>query len=360
MAPKVSDEMVRLGMVKTILGGARQSIWADSLIQAGVQDMDDAALVRWTDTESLVVTTDFVRGSGFYLFELGRLDYFDVGFYLIGANLSDIAAMGARPFALLTVIRYKNELDDRDFVAIFEGMKAAADACKVRIIGGDIGGHTSDVFSATALGLVKTENALLRRNVRDNDLLCVTGTVGLAITALTYFKRVKPLGFILPEEEEKRILLSWRRPKPRVNEGQILSENRLAHACQDVSDGLKATVEQMSAASGRTFTIYAERLPIDPTTRAMAEFLGEDCVHIACSASVDFELLFTMSRDIEQRCTRLFEEAGCTYTVIGEVNDGERNIIVDAEGKKKELPGIPWVQQTGDYLSDIVHKSRKL
>lgn len=352
----VSDEVTRLEFIRNILSNKQKVVTIDN-IQLSVKEMDDAALVKLSDSESLVVTSDFVRGSSFYLFKLGYLNYFDIGYYLIVANLSDIAAMGAKPFGLTTIIRYTDLMTDEQFQNVFEGMKLATDTYDVQIIGGDIGGHVSDVFAATAIGLIRTENALLRENVKDGDFLCVTGTIGLPITALIYFKDTRVKGFSFSPNEEEKILSSWKRPTARVEEGLILSSNKIANACQDISDGLKATIEQMSSLSGKNFTIYANKLPIDETTRKMAAFLDVDPIQIAVSASVDFELMFTMPKDKESICTELFRQSGLQYFIIGEVNLCNKNILVAEDGSQKELIGVSWKQQTGDFLQEVVKKA---
>jgi thiamine-monophosphate kinase len=358
MVHTISEENIRLSFIQQILSGSR-SASINRFVYAGVECMDDAALVRISDTESLVIASDFIRGSGFYLFEMGHLDYYDIGYYLIVANLSDLAAMGARPFGLTTIFRYHRDVTDQQFRALFEGMKAAADAFDVEILGGDTGSYISNVFAATAFGLVKTEQALLRKSVHDGDLLCVTGVVGRPITALLYFKKAKPLGFELSSKEEERLLLSWRRPVARIAEGMLLSENNLAHACQDVSDGIKATVEQMSLSSGKTFSIYAERLPIDEATKKLGAYLGSDYLDIAVSASVDFELMFTISPEKQEECRRLFQAKGLPYNIIGEVNGLGRNVLINELGEERELPGVAWNHQSGDYLSRILKEKKE-
>ncbi|MGD0129249.1 MAG: thiamine-phosphate kinase [Terriglobia bacterium] len=353
MADQISDEMVRLDTLRDILTSGRGPR-EDSVIQVGVNDMDDAALIKISDEDSLVITSDFVRGSGFYLFTMGYLNYFDVGYYVIIANLSDLASKGARPVGLTTIVRYSDRMTDAEFAQVFQGMRAAADVYSAEIVGGDIGGYSVDVFSATAFGFVKTRQALLRKGARVGDLVCVTGKIGLPITALTYFKEVKSKGFALSVEEENKVLESWKRPKARFTEAFILSGNGLASSCQDISDGLKGTLEQMSAVSGKAFTVYEDKLPIDEITVRMASFLGIPKAQIAMSASVDFELMFTMPAGKEKECSRLFDQSGATFTVIGEVSAGPANVLVTAEGLRETLPGVAWKQQTGDYLKEIV------
>src|SRR5579864_1522870 len=313
----MSNERSRLAIVTSILGSplpGREP--RDVLI--GVHSQDDAAVIRITDDICLVISSDFVRGTGFYLFELGYLDHFDVGYYLVAANLSDIAAMGARPTGMTTVVRYGPGMTDEQFKLVFEGIRSAADHFGITIVGGDIGGYSIDVFAGTAFGFAAPDRVLRRGGAKAGDLLCVTGTVGLPITAVVYFKRAKSLGLTLSDSAEQRLLTSWRRPSPRVMEGTILSEHKLCSSCQDVSDGLKAAIHEISLRSGITFTVYAERLPVHDITKTVADFLKITVPQLAMSASVDFELLFTVPTTARDVCDRLFAKHGLTYTVIGE------------------------------------------
>lgn len=348
----ISDETSRLTMLSEILSVSIPSSLTHP-IEVSVEDMDDAALIHWSDSESLVVASDFVRGPHFYLAELGLLNYFDLGFYLIIANLSDLAAMGARPIGMTTIVRYDKSVDDESFKQIFEGIKAAADEYSVPVIGGDIGGYVSTVLAATSLGSVDPKKTLLRRGARPGDLLCVTGTIGLPITALLYFKEWKPKGSLLDAGKEERLLASWKRPKARVPEGMYLSEARLANACQDISDGLKATVEQMAAASNCSFELDASTLPIHSITKELAIAAGVDPVTVAMSASVDFELLFCASQPQVDCFNEHFRDTGISAHVIGRAKSGQRNVLVREDGSIEELPGIAWRQQTSAYLKDI-------
>ena len=212
-----------------------------------------------------------------------------------------------------------------------------------------------DVFAATAFGFAKGDKVLLRSGARPGDLLCVTGTVGLPITALTYFKQAKTMGFQLPEAVEQRLLQSWKRPIPRIVEGTLLADNDIANACQDVSDGLKATIEEISIRSGITFTIYSEALPVHAATNEVSKFLGISAAQLALSASVDFELLFTIPRAVEERCSALFKERELSFSVIGHTNSSGQNEIV-LDGITVPLPGTAWNQQYGDLIEQVVRR----
>ena len=89
----------------------------------------------------------------------------------------------------------------------------------------------------------------------------------------------------------------------------------------------------------------------------MADFLHVPAAQIAMSASVDFELLFTISPADLDRCTKAFAEQRLGFQVIGQVNTLGNNILVGDNGEEHILPGIPWAQQTSDYLGEIIRKA---
>jgi thiamine monophosphate kinase len=91
MIKTISDESTLFGYIGEILKYAH-----NPLLPITSRDMDDCALMKISDTESLAITSDFVRGSGFTLFGLGLMNYYDAGYYLISANISDLASTGAR------------------------------------------------------------------------------------------------------------------------------------------------------------------------------------------------------------------------------------------------------------------------
>jgi thiamine-monophosphate kinase len=194
----------------------------------------------------------------------------------------------------------------------------------------------------------------LRSGAKRGDLLCVTGQIGLPITALAYFNRARHLGFSLSPTEEEDLLRAWKRPVPRIKEGLILSKHKIASSCQDISDGLKVTIEQIATASGVTFTIHSERLPVHQSTKKVAEFFKIPFPQLAISASVDFQLLFTMPSTSQSFCDSLFASEGLAYHVIGDVNDMNENLMVDVDGNIKSLPGVGWNHQSGDLLQQIL------
>jgi thiamine-monophosphate kinase len=320
----------------------------------GVSDFDDAAIVPISEENCLVVASDFVRGSGFTLFKKGYLNYFDVGYYLVAANLSDIAAMGVKPIGLTNIVRYTKDLSNKEFEDILKGIKAACDRYEVIVVGGDIGSYESSVLAATAFGFGKPNQILYRSGAKEGDYLCISGTVGLPFAALMYFDKAKPAGMTLSQSEEELLLKSWQRPIPRIQEALLLSEGLVANSCQDVSDGLKATIEQIGKSSNLTFDVYEEKLPIPAVVHKIANYLGVDPIGMASSASVDFSLLFTVPENKLDTCQELFEVQNLRIAVIGKTNKADIHQLIKLDGSKNILPGFSWDHNAGSVTEQFL------
>ena len=349
----ISGEQTRLHMIQSILQEQSQSSVASVNLVVGALDADDCAVYNLAGNLSLVVGMDFIRGTKFTLFREGYLNYFDIGYYLVVANLSDIAAMGATPIGLTTVVRYPDTLEDADFAEIIQGIKEAASFYHTPIVGGDIGGYVEVVLAATAFGIAEKGAYLKRRGTVETDLLCVTGYLGLPSTALVYFTRAKQAGLILSDEEEQELLRSWKRPVAHVAAGRALAELGVVHACQDVSDGGKATIEQLAQTSHVSFEIHEDRLPIHPVTHKVAQYLSVDSVALALSASVDFQLLFSVPEDALEQVKTTFQQS--QLHVLGHaipVTDKSR--LIRSDGTISSIPGTAWDHQKGNVTSVIL------
>lgn len=351
---EISGEQKRLEIVRQIL--AVQSFQENSIpvqLVVSAEDADDCAVYDLPGNLSLVVGTDFIRGTGFILFEKGLLDYFDIGYYLVIANLSDIAAMGATPIGLTTVVRYNDTLSDVNFRQLLEGIREAASFYNTPIIGGDIGGYVEVVLAATALGITERGKYLQRKGTHEGDILCITGQPGLPGTALVYFTQARDDGLRLSEEEEGILLQSWKRPVAHIQEGKALIG--IVHACQDVSDGVKATVDQLATASNISFRLYETLLPIHEITQKVAGFLKLDPIALAFSASVDFHLMFTIAQQDIDTVKNTFALLNCTLYQIGQaISATEPSYLVRNDGRKSAVPGIAWQQQLGDVSKTII------
>ncbi len=355
----ISDEQTRLQIIHNILN--EQSLPAQIIASSidlvvDSSDADDCAVYDLPGNLSLVVGMDFIRGTKFTLFREKYLNYFDIGYYLVIANLSDVAAMGATPIGLTTVVRYPDTLKDADFAEIIQRIKEAASLYHTPIVGGDIGGYVEVVLAATAFGIAESGKYLKRRGTVETDVLCVTGYLGLPSTALVYFTRAKPAGLNLPDDEEEMLLRSWKRPIAHIAEGVALASLGIVHACQDVSDGGKATIGQLASTSRVSFEIYEESLPIHPVTLKVAHYLKVDPVALALSVSVDFQLMFTVPKICFEQVRETFQDIpGSSLFLLGiAIPESVPSRLVRRSGTISPIPGTAWNQQKEDVTSVIL------
>ena len=311
-------------------------------LEAGPEAQDDCAVFSFDGRQDLVVGSDYVRGPKFRLYEYGLLDEFDLGYYLIAANVSDVAAMGAHPIGVLTVIRYPASMDDEVFAKVLAGIRAACDEFNAPNVGGDIGGAERLILSATALGVCGPGRALTRHGAQPGDVLCLTGTTGMAGAAMQYY-RSKTRSPEIDEKYHDTLLNSWRRPVARVDEGVILGQSGLATSCQDTSDGLKAAIESLAVASSVGFDVDESRIVVDPEVKAVCDLLGLDTMEAIMGDSVDFQLAFTVRPEGLSELQSSFADADRILLPIGVAtrNTGTAS-LKRLDGRISALPGRAW------------------
>ncbi|MEU4445027.1 thiamine-phosphate kinase [Actinosynnema sp. NPDC050801] len=303
---------------------------------AGADAQDDCAVFRLSGDHDLVVGSDYVRGPKFRLYEMGYLDEYDLGHYLVAANVSDIAAMGATPIGVLSVVRYPPDMTDDLFERVMRGIRDACSRFDCLNVGGDIGGAERLILSAAALGVCPGGGSLLRSGAKPGDVVCLTSPTGLAGAAMAYLRADKP-DDVIDEQHLATMLANWKRPHARVREGRALRASGVVTSCQDTSDGLKATLESIASASGVGITVQERDLPIPEAVAAVAEHLDLDPLGVVMGDSVDFELVFTVARaEVEGLAERL------DFHRIGVVQQDAGVVLVRRDGTMTPLPGRAW------------------
>jgi thiamine-monophosphate kinase len=193
----------------------------------------------------------------------------EIGYRACVANLSDIAAMGARPVLATVAIGLPRRIEPDAVLEIYRGIDGLARTVKVEIVGGDIVRSDSLFISLTVVGEVSRASIKRRSGARAKDVVAITGPLGASRAAL---------------ESKARHL-----PPPRVAEGMWLARSRSVHAMMDISDGLSTDLGRMAAASHCGAIV--EEVPVAETARAFAMSRGEDAARFAAAGGEDFELL---------------------------------------------------------------------
>jgi thiamine-monophosphate kinase len=234
--------------------------------------------------EGLVVTQDALVEGVHFRFDL--VSWRDLGFRAAAANLSDLAACGANPLALLVTLGLPGETDVADVVELYEGLNEPG----VPVRGGDTTRAQSVVLSVTALG--RSARVPGRAGAKPGDLLVVTGPLGGAGAAFRSGRLT--------------------RPPLRLDEGRRLAA--IATAMLDISDGLAADAAHIARRSGCRVAIELERVPL--AEGAMLEDVG---------FGEDYELLAATPDPLD-------------FIVIGRCGEGS-GVVVTLHGKPVELAG---------------------
>jgi thiamine-monophosphate kinase len=266
---------------------------------------DDAALLRARAGEDVVVTTDaLVEGVHFDLSqETARV----AGRRALAANLSDIAAMGARPLGFVMALAAPPATPVAAVLGMERGMLDLAQRFQCPLVGGNIARASEISVAITVVGAVRRGRALLRSGARAGDRVFVTGTLGGAAL----------------ERAQGRVR---RAAEPRVAAGRALLGVRGVGGCIDVSDGLVADLGHVCRASGVRARIAPERIPVPRGFAAACARAGRDPLRLALAGGEDYELLFT-ARGPAARAGALARRLGVAVTEIGRIEAGRPALL---------------------------------
>jgi thiamine-monophosphate kinase len=291
----------------------------------GLDLRDDAALLDCAPGKQLVVTVDAIVAGVHYLAD----DPPDlVARKLLRVNLSDLAAMGARPRHYLVTTALPAALDDEWVARFAEGLAEDQRQYGIDLIGGDsVAAPGPAVLSLTAIGEVAAGMEIRRSGARPGDCVWVSGTIGDAFLGLAVLRG----GYSELAAEERAVLISrFQLPEPRVELGPRLAG--IAHAMLDVSDGLVADLGHICEASEVGASVALADLPLSPAARQIAAGAPDLPLRLA-TAGDDYELLFTAPPEASETILRLSAELRLPLTAIGEIEAGAAVRLVDAEGK---------------------------
>ncbi|TWT90502.1 Thiamine-monophosphate kinase [Pseudobythopirellula maris] len=277
---------------------------------------DDAALLELAAGEGVVVTADLLIDGVHFLASETALER--IGHKCLAVNLSDLAAMAARPLAAVVSLALPRDgvsgIGPRETAAqLIEGMLPLCERLEVCIAGGDTNVHAGPlVVAVTALGESTPHGVLRRDGAKPGDALLVTGSLGGSLLG-------KHLDFT-----------------PRCEEALRLADSYTLHAGMDLSDGLSMDLPRLAAASGVGAVVEAAAIPMSDDAHEAAARSGRTPIDHALGDGEDFELLLAVVAD---EAERMLAEAplACGLTRIGEVV-AERGIFLQgAEGKRTPL-----------------------
>ncbi len=305
---------------------------------------DDAAVVTPVKNHEMVVTTDLlVEGVHF---DLKTASFEDIGYKAAVANLSDIAAMGAKPNYLLVSLAIPRSQSASEMQRLYRGLMLACRPYGVELVGGDTSASRHGLFlNIVLIGSVPVGCALTRGGAQAGDLLYLTGTIGDSLAGLRVLSARHGHKQSLPPVKPSTQELTRRhlRPTPRVEMGQALSRQRLATAAIDVSDGLSGDVRHICTQSRVGVEIEVDALPISAALRKFAGMNKQDPIDVALQGGEDYELLFTVAPRSCKKVEQLGRKVDCLVSCIGIIKPVSYGLrIKDQSGVLHPLPMLSY------------------
>ena len=262
---------------------------------------DDAAVLDFKGYQTLVTSDILLEGIHFNL-EYVPLKH--LGYKAAVVNFSDICAMNGKPTQIIVSLGISKRFSVEDLEELYAGLRLACDLYGVDLVGGDTtSSMTGLTISITCLGQAKKEDIVYRNGAKVNDLICCTGNLGAAYMGLQLLERERAVGETDPEKTQEAfagkeyILERQLKPEARKDIVEALKKAGIKPtAMMDISDGLSSELLHICTQSGVGCSVYADKLPIDYQSAAMAEELNMDIVTCALNGGEDYELLFTIDQ----------------------------------------------------------------
>ncbi len=300
---------------------------------------DDAALVA-REAGLLAATTDLlVEGVDF----LPGEDPERLGRRAAALNLSDLAAMGARPEFFLLSVGFPAARGEAYPLAVARGAIARAGQFGASLVGGDISAAPQALISIALWGRPAGQ-PLLRSGAAPGDLAYVSGHPGQAAAGLRLARRLaafaeqgaQPIARFpaTSGENQRRLLDAFQDPVPPVALGIALCAEGLASAAIDVSDGLGVDAGRLARASGVRIVLERERLPLSTALLDFAATEELDPADLALSGGDDYELFFTAPAANAARLEAVAAALGSRVTRIGRVEPGSGAALSGPEGHR--------------------------
>jgi len=287
---------------------------------------DDAAVLAAPDARVVVSTDVLVEGRHF------QRDWgtgVDVGWRAAVQNLADVAAMGARPTALVVGLVLPGDIEVSWVLDLARGLAAASEPHGVGVVGGDLSGGEEIVIAVTVLGDLGGRAPVRRDGARPGDVVALVGTLGRAAAGLAVLESGAAPSADSASVES--VVASFLRPTPPVGLGTVAADAG-ARAMIDLSDGLLRDSGRVARASGVAIDIDSEAVRrLAEPLGAAADLLGVDPLAWALTGGEDHGLL---------ACFAAGTTLPAGFTAVGRV--------VEAEGEPRALvDGEPWSGSPG-------------
>ena len=304
----------------------------DHMPNVSVPFGDDVSAVDIGHGKLAVMKTDMLVGKtdvpeGMSLWQAARK--------AVVMNISDLAAKGVQPLAILAAIGVPRGLSRKDIQQIGKGLNAGAREYNAYVLGGDTNETSDLVISCAAFGICEKSRLVRRSGAKPGDYVAVTGFFGKPASGL----KILMEDFSAPPEIRRELVNSVIMPHARLEEGLALAQTQATTSSIDSSDGLAWSLHEISLASKVGFLV--DHLPIAKEAQKFAEIHGLDPVELSLYGGEEYELLLTIQPSLWQEAERTVEAVNGSLIKIGRVTK-EKNILLKALGKTVPIEARGW------------------
>jgi thiamine-monophosphate kinase len=268
-------------------------------------------------------------------FDLKTISPWQLGAKAMAVNLSDCAAMGAKPAYAVVSLGAPKDFPVKDLEAFYDGLKEWGNSFGAKVVGGDTVGSEKLVVNVALIGEVEKGRALKRSGAKAGDALFLTGTVGDSAAGLHSLQHPSAKG----SEAAPLLVKKHLTPLPRFTVGRHLVLKRLATAAIDLSDGLSTALHQLCRESGIGVELHEEGLPLSPSLLHYCSERGLDPLEFALHGGEDYELLFTVPLPkIPEVLRQVPAETGTAVKAVGRMTPKAKGVtLITRKGQRKPL-----------------------
>jgi thiamine-monophosphate kinase len=281
-----TNEYELIVRMQSILGDRKSAYY-----QTGIGD--DAAIRDVDNGNSLVITTD-VSVENVH-FSLSYMNMREVGYRAMVANLSDCAAMGARPDSAVVqlVLPEKGETTAALIEELYYGFREACDRWQFPVVGGDISIGRQWVIGITLIGRITSgRRVLLRKGMQPGDKIWISGVPGRSAAGLSLLQKMERSK--IPEKYHS-LLDAHIKPILCIELGERLAEDTSVHACMDCSDGLSKDCDSLCRDNGFGIILNTDSSHLPEAMIQLSREMNHLWQQWFYHGGEDYELLFTAS-----------------------------------------------------------------
>lgn len=301
----------------------KQSIHKQSTLLKGIGD--DAAVFDSYEKEIVISKDMFVENVHF---AKHTMKSYHIGYKALAANLSDMAAMGAKPAFYLVAISIPRDWEMTEVHSIFQGMRDLADLFNMDLIGGDTVSGKELVISITVIGYGEKDRIRYRSLAQKGDIVFVTGFLGDSQAGLYILNH--PGNY----KERSYFINKHQMPFPRVDFALGL-ESLLRVSLNDISDGIASEANEIAEASNVTLVLEEANIPVHP---AFDQFNPKLQYNWKMFGGEDFELMGTVPKKDWDKLLLIAERNNVQVTPIGYVTSKQElgSVLIDNGSNKME------------------------